>query len=248
MDQESLDQHYENDEDDQKVTYYYSKFDLFDQTLNFSFVKYQIFKNHLQEALGITYFLFNDNNKTQARTGSTTPATWSTGSTPRATSGSTRITRTSSRRGCRSGSDWETKSITSPCTHLSLRVRAAKICSNLVGLSRNRISNARIWKLIARSKAALMIILRLIRRNKIICTCSKLIKRKMCRVWRRSRIRHRLLIWIISIRAAIRKKISSPFWRWAIYWVICINFILGKPSLLNFWIETAVLVPGLNNR
>lgn len=36
-------------------TYYYSKFDLFDEAQNFSLVKYRIFKRNLVKALGRHY-------------------------------------------------------------------------------------------------------------------------------------------------------------------------------------------------
>jgi hypothetical protein len=49
----NLDDDIKRDSAPENITYYYSKFNLFDDSLNFSFIKYQIFKKKLLQSLGI---------------------------------------------------------------------------------------------------------------------------------------------------------------------------------------------------
>ena len=41
----------------ENITYYYSKFDLFSDSLNFYFIKYEIFIKNLRNSLGFYLFL-----------------------------------------------------------------------------------------------------------------------------------------------------------------------------------------------
>lgn len=60
MDQEPIIEEIDNTQErvnQENLTYYYSKFDLFDSSKYFYFTKYEIFKKNLQNALGIKILL-----------------------------------------------------------------------------------------------------------------------------------------------------------------------------------------------